>query len=81
MGSRAIVQKWANLPGLPHGGDDLKVLWAQSGRHLAADWDAGAAMLAEQLKPYAQPGQKIDQAFIQGLDPCTVDELAAELGW
>lgn len=81
MGSRAIVQDWSNLNGLPDGGDDLKALWAGSGDPQAADWNAGAAYLAQQLAPNAQPGQSIDQAFIQGINPCTVDELAAELGW
>jgi len=81
MGSRAVVQVWANLPGLPQGADDLRALWAQSGRPLAADWNAGAALLAEQLRPHAQPGQRIDQVFILGLNPSTVDELALELGW
>jgi hypothetical protein len=81
IGSRAIVQNWANLPGLPHGADDIKALWAGSGNPQAADWNAGATYLADQLRPNAQPGQKIDYLYIEGLNPCTVDELAAELGW
>ena len=79
--SSEIVMKWANLAGLPAGGDDLKVLWAGSGRPQASNWNAGAAYLAEELEPFARPGQQIDQAYIEGLSPSTVDELASELGW
>ncbi len=79
--SRGIVRKWANLSGLPEDGDNLKVLWAGSGQALASNWDAGAAFLANKLGPHARPGQVIDQAFVQGLNPCTVGTLENMLGW
>lgn len=79
--SRGIVRKWANLPGLPDDGDDLKALWAGSGSALASNWDAGAAILADKLSPHARPGQVINQPFIQGLNPCTVGTLEGTLGW
>jgi hypothetical protein len=75
-----IVMVWAHLDSLPPGVADLRTLWAASGNQLAADWRAGAVHLAALLQPLV-PGQQIDGTFIQNLDPTTVDELAAELGW
>ncbi len=79
--SQDIVQKWANLPDFPPPAADLKTLWGGSHLPHAADWNAGAAELAAQLKPYSRPGQVIDQAYIQALNPSNVTELAKELGW
>ena len=79
--SPEIVQQWAKLPGLPKRKDDLKALWAGSNQALSADWDAGAAELADGLTPYARNGQIIDQPFIKGLDPSTVEQLSKRLGW
>jgi len=79
--SPEIVQQWANLSSLPDINADLKSLWAQSGDPLASNWDAGARKLAGMLSPFARPGQTIDQAFIEGLSPNTVGQLATQLGF
>lgn len=81
MGSRQIVQGWANLPALPPDLADLKALWAASGDPLSADWNAGATKLAADLRPDARPGQVIDRAFIQSLTPSTIGQLTSTLGW
>jgi len=79
--SRGIVRVWAKLPTLPKREDDLKALWAGSKEPLASNWDAGAAILADKLRPHARKGQVIDQPFIQGLSPCTAGKLEDTLGW
>jgi hypothetical protein len=81
MGSRQIVKAWANLTTLPANAADLKALWAGSGDPLSADWNAGAAKLACDLHPDLRPGQVVDQAFILALNPSTVAQLTAQLGW
>jgi hypothetical protein len=79
--SPEIVQQWANLASLPGRNGDLKTLWAQSGDALASNFNAGAQKLAGMLSPLARPGQTIDQAFILGLSPSTVGQLATQLGF
>lgn len=79
--SIGVVAQWANLSALPQGSADLKVLWAGSGDPQASDFNAGAARLAGMLQPLAFPGQQIDQAFILGLNPSTVDQLGNTLGF
>lgn len=81
ISSQQIVEQWANLSNLPGRNIDLKTLWGASGDPLASDFNAGAAKLAALLQPQARPGQTIDQAFILGLSPNTVGQLATQLGF
>jgi hypothetical protein len=81
MSSGRIVKAWAKLKELPNDGDDLKGLWGASKDPLAADWNAGAAKLADDLHPDLRPGQVVNQATILALNPSTYGELSARLGW
>lgn len=79
--SKGIVKEWARRPEPPDDKAKLQDLWNASGRPQANDWDAGAVYLADALDPHKLPGQKIDQAYIQSLNPNTVGQLGDDLGW
>jgi hypothetical protein len=79
--SKEVVRNWANLQNLPADAAPLQALWAASGRRQAADWGAGSLYLAADLKPFEIPPQNITQAYVQNLNPNTVGQLGASLGW